>query len=95
MIVTLKHAKNPDIAGGYWQEPVDPPKAQKVEVASLAEASQACRAYIERNGLGGGNWTGGNVTDNGKTIARVSYNGRVWAPDGTELAPMAAFSKAS
>src|SRR6202035_472818 len=47
--VTLGHTPNPDVAGGYWEEPVDPRKARTVKVATIAEACAFCRAYIERN----------------------------------------------
>lgn len=82
--LTLSHAKNPDIAGGYWDEPID--GRAKVDVATMQEAAQVCRAYIDRNGLGAGNWTGGKLYQGKKQVARVSYNGRVWAMDGTEIA---------
>ena len=78
MLVTLSHARNPDIDGGYWNEPVDSGKKQRVTVADLADASKVCRTFIERNDLGGGNWTGGEITKDGKVVAHVSYNGRVW-----------------
>lgn len=49
-------------------------------VTTLAEASSVCRDFIERNEMGAGNWAGGDVLDaNNKVVARVSYNGRVWA----------------
>lgn len=51
-------------------------------VNSMAEASRACRTYIDGNGLGGGNWAGGAIELDGKAVANVSYNGRVWGlPD--------------
>jgi len=55
-------------------------KARFITVATLKEASEICSAFIEKNELGGGNWTGGQVFENGKEIARVSYNGRIWEP---------------
>ena len=66
----------------HGQEP-DRPKFgvpdDLAHVRSLAEASMAARAYIDHNDLGGGNWTGGDVTDgNNQLVARISYNGRVW-----------------
>jgi hypothetical protein len=73
--VALRHARNPDI-GGYWQTPVD--RSKTVRVESIREASEACRAFISRNGLGGGNWTGGIVTQGGVPVAYISYNGRAW-----------------
>lgn len=45
---------------------------------SLQEASETCRKFIADNGLGGGNWAGGDVHEGGELVARVSYNGRVW-----------------
>ena len=54
-------------------------KAHTVKVSSLREASQICRKFIDDNELGGGNWTGGDITDDeGDLIGYVSYNGRVW-----------------
>jgi hypothetical protein len=83
--VTMKHASNPDIAGGYWNgKPTEGPAMRKVE--TFREAAAECRAYIERNGLGGGNWTGGQVFADKKTqVARVSFNGRVWDMEGKEI----------
>ena len=53
-------------------------------VGSLRAAGQACRAYIERHGLGSSQWIGGWVRDGGNAIvAHVSYNGRVWFPNET------------
>lgn len=78
MKVKLSHAKNPDIEGGYWSAPQDKCKAMLIEVDSLEHASRVCRYYIERNGLGGGNWAGGDITVDGRKIARVAYNGNVF-----------------
>lgn len=78
LTVTLSHASNPDVDGGYWDEPVDPPTPKHVLVSSLARAQEVARAYIERNGLGGGNWTGGTLMLDGKAIGHISYNGRAW-----------------
>ena len=82
LTVELKHASNPDIRGGYWEG--RPSEGRKVvRATSLAEASKLCGEYISRNGLGGGNWTGGDVRDaeqGGILVARISYNGRAWEP---------------
>lgn len=82
MLVTLSHEYNPDLEdkGGYWSDPVDPKEPREVAVNSLQEASKVCRDYIERNQLGSGNWTGGMVSEDGKQVARISYNGRIWPP---------------
>lgn len=78
--VTLDNRGNPD----FRQNPdarlpgVGPDRRQ---VKDFAEASRICRAYIEDNDLGGGNWTGGAVTDAvGTEIGRVAYNGVVFPP---------------
>ena len=90
MRVTLSHVPNPDIMDrgrhGYWHPPVDGGAARLVRVASLADVSRKCMEYIHRNGLGCGNWTGGAVHENGKRIATVSYNGRVWDNNDKEIA---------
>jgi hypothetical protein len=76
--VKLAHGPNPDIrGGGYWGgKPAV--KTHWVTVKDFAEASAVCRAFINKHELGGGNWTGGQVKDGNRNIARVSYNGRVW-----------------
>lgn len=52
-----------------------------VDVDDYAEASRVCQQYIERHNLGGGNWSGGQIRQGSKVVARVSYNGRVWEGD--------------
>ena len=80
MQVQLSHSSNPDIAGGYWEEPIDGGKKRLVEIQSYDEASKVCNAFIQRNQLGAGNWTrgAGAIFVDGKQVAVVSYNGRVW-----------------
>jgi hypothetical protein len=60
-------------------------RATWLPVADFAAASRACREFIESNDLGS-DWCGGAIVDAAtkKVIATVSYNGRVWLPDGTE-----------
>jgi len=82
MKIILEHAPNSDITdGGYWQ-PCNCPERQELEAGDLATAVLVMRGWIRHNGLGGGNMTHecGTVYDDGKAIARVSYNGRVWTP---------------
>lgn len=83
--VRLSHSANPDIRGGYYQD-AGRPKVRDVEVKTLADASKKCLSYIDRNKLGGGNWSGGQVFKDGAQVAKVSYNGRIWAMDGAEIA---------
>jgi len=59
------------LPGGYRGD-IPPRRKAVVPVGSLAEASRVCTAFIDKYGLGGGNWTGGDVRDNGKVIARIS-----------------------
>lgn len=89
-IIKLKHGErffvrlaatgNPDHREYYGEGVLAP--TLWLPVYSLAEASALCRKYISYFGLGGGNWTGGKLTDKtfGKEIGKVSYNGRVWPP---------------
>lgn len=76
LTITLKHDPNPDIPTGYWKPAKDGVK--QVHLQSIRDASKKCLNYIKRNGLGAGNWTGGQIYQDGKQIAQVSYNGRVW-----------------
>ena len=82
--VKLSHAANPDISGGYWPDAKRPAKLTG-RVKTLADAAATCLKYIDHNRLGGGNWTGGQVFKGDEQVARVSYNGRVWAMDGSEV----------
>jgi hypothetical protein len=80
----LSHTPNPDVSGGYWGEK---PKENVIVmfVESIKEASVEAQDYIERNELGGGNWTGGQVFSGAEQIARISYNGRAWDMSGKEI----------
>ena len=51
---------------------------KNVEVSSFAEASKVCMKYLKDYELGGGNWSGGQIYQDGKQIAHVSPNGHVW-----------------
>lgn len=85
LTVRLSHARNPDIEGGYWAQPVDSGKVRHVLVRDLVDAQLTCEAFIARNELGGGNWTGGELRLDGKKIGRISYNGRAWKSESVEL----------
>lgn len=79
-IITVKLASvgNPD----FGQNPNEPlwgaEPDKEVQVKDLREASIVCREFISDNDLGSGNWVGGQVYEDGKQIARISYNSRVW-----------------
>jgi hypothetical protein len=86
--VVLSNVGNPD----HRQDPEQPLPGvlnRIVAAKDLAEASNLCRAYIEENDLGGGNWSGGLVLKDGNEFAKVSYNGRVWGlPQRTDDKPI-------
>jgi hypothetical protein len=52
---------------------------------TLSQASEGYRAWLEDNNLGASALlpTSGDVYRNGQLYARISYDGRVWALDGT------------
>ncbi len=54
-------------------------------VASYREASEAVRSFIGTRGASQCPRNMGLIADGGKIVARVSYNGRVWA--GAEWKP--------
>lgn len=63
---------------------------EKLEITSFQEASKAVRTYITEYELGSGCghfdfFTGGNIIEKGKTIARVSYNGLIWNLNNVKL----------
>jgi hypothetical protein len=84
LTVRLSHAFNPDISEGYWSGGTRP-SAKTAPVSSYAEASRLCREYITQHDLGGGNWNGGQVFLDREQVANVSFNGRVWDMNGTEI----------
>ncbi len=80
--VKLSNVGNPD----YRQDPRRPlPETTCgwAHVDTLKEAVELCLLYISFYDLGGGNWNGGLITRNedGLTIGKVGYNGRVWADE--------------
>lgn len=74
--VSLASCGNPDFGQDLTQSMSGAEKTTRV--SSMREASLVCREYIEEHQLGGGNWTGGQITKNGRIVAYVSYSGRVW-----------------
>jgi hypothetical protein len=77
--VLLASIGNPDFGQDSRRSLPGVPR-QTLCVTSLADASRACRAYIEHYELGGGNWRGGEVKRVATAIAQISYNGRAWEP---------------
>lgn len=59
-------------------------------VTSVAEAREAHDAAIAAGPYGMSTWQGGTIRVNGRKVAFLSYNGRLWEPnkpgrDGREL----------
>lgn len=77
MTVLLQSEPNPDLNQYGAIAPTF-----RLPVASFEDAVAACREYIARYNLGGGNWTGGEVMVDGVLVARISYNGWVWPVSG-------------
>jgi hypothetical protein len=77
--VKLASVGNPDFRQDSSRSLPGVPR-KTLRVASIADASKACRAYIAHYELGGGNWYGGEVKKGGKVIAKIGYNGRAWDP---------------
>lgn len=77
--VRLASVGNPDFGQDSRRSLPGVPR-RTLRVASLADASRACRLYITHYELGGGNWLGGEVTKDGVAVAKISFNGRAWEP---------------
>lgn len=85
-MIRLSHEPNPDITGGYWEPPEDDGRPRFACFRDLADASRLARSYMSRNGLGSGNWTGGQVISRALDgaivpVGRVAYNGRLFNMD--------------
>lgn len=79
--VKLSAVGNPD-----FDEPKDiGVPSKQVPVDSYAEASKVAQAFIAEHDLGGGNWSGGQILEGSKVVARVSYNGKVWEPNAHDI----------
>lgn len=78
--VRLASCGNIDHGDNPFQQMPGAGSNQWQSVTSLREASKACSKFINANEMGSGNWDGGEVLDGaGQMVARVSYNGCVWA----------------
>jgi hypothetical protein len=68
---------------------VQPRFGDLVEVASFEEASELLQREIAEHGMGYHEWydrqSVGAIRRGSRVVAKVSYNGRVWAPSGQEI----------
>jgi len=60
-------------------------KKTKKSVKSIEEAVKIAKNFIDENDLGGGNFLPAKIYKNGKHIGFISYNGRVWNNDQSEM----------
>ena len=76
------------VAGGYIVLPARGIETTHVPVASADEASAFWWQFVKMYDLGASDLKRGSGqirSNDGKLVARVSYNGRVWSPDGSSL----------
>lgn len=66
---------------------------KSIPVASIEEARQRFRTWIDQNDYGNSDLRrgAGDVLEGGTVVAHISYNGRVWAP-GEEMQELATCS---
>lgn len=60
-------------------------RRERFPVASLLEASQKYCLARDASGEGASGWPPAVVFCDGRKVARISYNGRVWGMDGDEI----------
>ena len=78
--VSLSNRGNPDL-GQSPTKPLPSSRCYKKAARSVLEARRICLEYIKKYQLGGSNWCGGQVTNaQGRPVAYISYNGRLWQP---------------
>lgn len=71
--IVLESVGNPDFS---QYAPVSEPET--VACTTLKEIVKAAEAYQTKWDLGGGNWTTPAITKDGRAVAWISYNGRLW-----------------
>lgn len=67
----IDHGENP-------YKPLEGVERGYREADTIEELQSIVREYIEKNDIGGGQWTGGKVMEGDKEIGYISYNGRFW-----------------
>ena len=63
---------NPDRNQGDWEE------THAISATNISELRKAVSAFQGDNDIGGGNWGEATLTEDGRTVGFMSYNGRVW-----------------
>lgn len=70
---------NPDLGQNPEEIPYGTLAADQLVQCSMDTAGEVTRRFCEDNGLGGGNWVGGDVWENGQHVGHVAYNGRFFS----------------
>jgi hypothetical protein len=76
------------VSGGYIYLAATGCPTLRISVQSADMASAMFRQYRDRNGIGASDMKsdcGSIFADDGTLVAKVSYNGRVWNPEGKLL----------
>lgn len=92
--VLVGSEKNPDFKNDSYNPII---KNKKIQVKSIAEAVKICKKFIDDNQVGSGNWyaaDAGWIFQDGKKIARVAYNGRVFDMNEKEI-DLSAYTKSN
>ena len=82
--VHLEAVPNRDFDQSSHEGNVRVPKLKK-SAKSVAEAVSIAKKFIQDNDLGGSNFLPAKLYKNGKQIGFISYNGRVWNNDQSEM----------
>lgn len=82
--VHLEAVPNRDFDQSSHEANVRVPKLKK-SAKSVDEAVAIAKKFIEDNDLGGSNFLPAKLYKNGKQVGFISYNGRVWNSDQSEM----------
>jgi hypothetical protein len=82
--VHLEAVPNRDFDQSSHEANVRVPKLKK-SAKSVAEAVSIAKKFIQDNDLGGSNFLPAKLYKNGKQVGFISYNGRVWNNDQSEM----------
>jgi hypothetical protein len=82
--VELEAVPNSDFSYGSHESKVRVKKSKK-SANSIEQAVAITKQFIQENDLGGSNFIPAKIYKNGKHIGFISYNGRVWNNDQTEM----------
>ena len=80
-VMVLSSVGNPDL--GQFAPMSEPAAVKGKTLAAMVRTAEEYRDFWD---LGGGNWVDPEIrTSHGHRIGRISYNGRVWGMDGSEI----------